>query len=81
MGSDFAVTEQCSDRRCSYCQFSITVDQNSGNLDVWTVVNGYLATDDGLATLTNSTALVTGQYVARAKADAISSGRYRFRRQ
>lgn len=51
--------------------FSITVDQNSGNLDAWTVVNGYLAAGDGLATLTNSTALVTSQYRIRAKANLI----------
>lgn len=51
--------------------FSITVDQNSGNLNNWTTVNGYLEAGDGLATLTNSTALITSRYIIRKKAELI----------
>ncbi|HMM59988.1 MAG TPA: PA14 domain-containing protein, partial [Candidatus Rifleibacterium sp.] len=53
--------------------FSITVDQNSGNLNSPTIVNGYLEASDGLATLTNSTALITSRYTIRKKAELIIS--------
>ncbi len=51
--------------------FSITVATDSGNIDNWTTVGGYLAAGDGLATLTNSTALITSAYAIRRRADLI----------
>lgn len=48
--------------------FSVTVDPDSGNLDAWTNIDGYLEAGDGLTTLVSSTAISKSRFRIREKA-------------
>jgi len=49
--------------------FSVTVDENSGNLDAWTNINAYLEAGDGFTSLISSTAITQSRYRIREKAN------------
>lgn len=53
--------------------YQVTVDENSGNLDTWTYIDGYLEAGDGIATLTSTSALSRSYYRIRRKADLVIS--------
>lgn len=51
--------------------FRITVDPDSGNLDNWTYVNGFVEAGDGIATLTSTSVISNSWFRIRAKANLV----------
>ncbi len=51
--------------------FMVTVASNSGNLNAWSYIDGYISVTDGVATLTDAAAAVQGNFRVQAMSNVV----------